>query len=90
MITTDARGWRSACLSSPGLLLTLIAPKCPLCAAAWLSSLGAGSALAAQLAPWLRPAALLGAALALLLLTAALARGRKRVAVCCSAAKSAA
>lgn len=80
MTTTDSKlqavrhAWRTACMSGPGLLLGILAPKCPLCAAVWLSSLGVGGTLAAQLAPWMKPVALLMAAGGLLLLLAAAAR----------------
>ncbi|MEJ7599152.1 MAG: hypothetical protein WKG01_14685 [Kofleriaceae bacterium] len=39
----------------PGLVLA-VAPKCPLCVAAYLSLFGAGAA--AAIAPWVRPGAL--------------------------------
>jgi len=66
-----ARGsLRAACMTGPGLLLALLAPKCPLCAAAWLSALGLG----AQLAPWLRPMMLTAAGL---VITAALLRAAR-------------
>jgi|SRR6185312_16239925 len=42
--------------AGPGIVLTLLVPKCPLCVAALLTSLGLGSALASQLAPWLHAA----------------------------------
>ena len=41
----------------PGLLLAL-APKCPLCLAAYLSVFGVGAGTAAAVAPWLRPIAI--------------------------------
>ncbi len=53
-----------------GLLLVL-APKCPLCLAAYLSVLGVGAGMAAALAPWLRPAAAVLLVLALGLTVAA-------------------
>lgn len=40
----------------PGVLLAL-APKCPLCVAAYLTASGLGAGAAAGAAPWLRPAA---------------------------------
>ena len=68
MTSTDKhRPWRAFALSGPGLALTALLPKCPVCVAAWLSTLGLGGALATELAPWLRGALLLVA----LLLTAA-------------------
>jgi hypothetical protein len=41
----------------PGLVLAL-APKCPLCLAAYLSVFGVGTGVAAAVAPWLRPVAI--------------------------------
>jgi membrane protein implicated in regulation of membrane protease activity len=47
----------------PGLLL-MLAPKCPMCLAAYLAVFGVGAGTAALVAPWLRPVGvlLLGAA----------------------------
>ena len=42
--------------AGPGIVLTLLVPKCPLCVGALLTSLGLGSALARQLAPWVHAA----------------------------------
>jgi hypothetical protein len=56
---------RAVCSAGPGLILTLLLPKCPLCVAALLGSLGLGSALAAELAPHLRYLALLALVLPL-------------------------
>ena len=41
----------------PGLVLAL-APKCPLCLAAYLSAAGVSAGAAAAVAPWLRPVAI--------------------------------
>ncbi|HEY1954549.1 MAG TPA: hypothetical protein VGH28_03040 [Polyangiaceae bacterium] len=40
----------------PGLVLAL-APKCPMCVAAWLSVFGVSAGVAVGIAPWLRPLA---------------------------------
>lgn len=59
---------------APGLLL-MLAPKCPLCIAAYLSFLGVGATL---IAPWLRPFAFvwMGFLLAVVILRFARARAR--------------
>jgi hypothetical protein len=74
-MSTEARGAcacvhvthvRAVARAAPsGLLLAILVPKCPLCLAAYLSSLGLGAELAQQSAPWLRTLgiALAGAAL---------------------------
>ncbi len=54
----DKRVARAASWSIlPGLLLAL-APKCPLCLAAYLSVLGVGAGAATLISPWLRPVAI--------------------------------
>jgi len=63
------------------VLLGLLAPKCPLCAAAWLSALGVGGTVSGALAAWLRPLLLGTAACALalsLLLALRWARARRQ------------
>jgi hypothetical protein len=53
---TDSRcrtAWRAACAAPPGVLLAVFAPKCPLCVAAYLSSLGIGVGLVRQTTTWL-------------------------------------
>ena len=65
-------GFGSALLAE-GLLLALV-PKCPLCVAAMLSFWGLGAGVAGALAPWLRPVALLSAALCALALAVVLRR----------------
>ena len=56
-------------------LLALLAPKCPICLAAYLSVLGLGG-LASSVIGWLRPLGIGFVALALLLLTARVVRHR--------------
>ena len=41
--------------TTAGALLWILAPKCPLCIAAWLAGAGIGAEYAAALAPLLRP-----------------------------------
>jgi membrane protein implicated in regulation of membrane protease activity len=53
-----------------GLVLAL-APKCPLCLAAYLSVFGVGAGVAAATAPWLRPVTTVVLALALIFTLAA-------------------
>lgn len=58
---SSRRGGRRAARTArwsilPGLVL-LLAPKCPLCLAAYLAVLGVGAGTAAVIAPWLRPVA---------------------------------
>jgi len=55
---------RAMPLSGTSMLAAVLTPKCPLCAAAWLSTLGLGGSLAGQLAPWMRPLLLAAAGLA--------------------------
>ncbi len=46
----------SGAATTVGTIAALVlAPKCPLCVAAWLSALGIGAAGAGLLAPWVRP-----------------------------------
>ena len=61
----------------PGLLLAL-APKCPLCLAAYLSVLGVGAGAAQAIAPWIRPVAASLLVLALGLTVAAWISYRRR------------
>jgi hypothetical protein len=49
------RTWLTA---GPGLVLTLLAPKCPLCVAAYLAWLGLGSSVAQLAVPLMRPVGL--------------------------------
>jgi hypothetical protein len=49
---------RRALASASALLLAALIPKCPLCLAAALSTLGLGATVGSTLAPWLRPVAL--------------------------------
>ena len=61
--------------SSVGAVLcALLLPKCPLCVAAWLGAAGLGAGAATLVAPLVRPAALLLAAMALLALAWSLGR----------------
>lgn len=43
---------RAGWLASAGVVLALITPKCPLCVAAVLASIGLGGVLAQSVAPW--------------------------------------
>jgi hypothetical protein len=70
-----------ACAAGPGLVLAVLAPKCPLCVAAWLAALGLGTTLA----PWLKPL-LLACALGLLAASLAVTRKRRRTGTCCDGA----
>jgi hypothetical protein len=61
--------------SSVGTVLcAVLLPKCPLCVAAWLGAAGLGAGAATLVAPFVRPAALLLAALVLLALAWSFAR----------------
>lgn len=72
----------AVCAVGPGLLLTLLMPKCPLCVAAVLSSLGIGGALASKLAPYLHSAALIALALPMVVLAILFVRARRRACTC--------
>jgi hypothetical protein len=65
------RTWRSAIIAAPAWLIALVLPKCPLCFAALLTSLGVGATLSNGLAHWLQPFVLAWAGLGLVLLVAA-------------------
>jgi hypothetical protein len=67
---------RSVASSVGTVLCALLVPKCPLCVAAWLGAAGIGAGAATLVAPFVRPAALLLAALALLSFVGSLRRGR--------------
>lgn len=47
---------RAGLQAGPGVLISLLVPKCPLCLAVLLTSFGLGSTLASKLAPWLHTA----------------------------------
>ena len=66
-------------------LVALLVPKCPLCVAAYLGAFGASAAVAHGAAPFVRPVALLAAAMALVALGIGAWRARKtrRTASCC-------
>jgi hypothetical protein len=49
----------------PAALVLLVAPKCPLCVAAWLGAFGVGAGAASFVATSLRPVAVVSLALAL-------------------------
>lgn len=55
----------------------VLMPKCPLCVAAYLASIGASPGTAAALAPWARPAAWLLLALSLVAWWLGWARSRR-------------
>jgi hypothetical protein len=72
-----ARASRAA--SSLGALVSLVfVPKCPLCVAAYLMSLGAGAGAAAWAAPLIRPLALALGVTAFTALLVGAWRGRRR------------
>jgi len=48
----STRMWLTA---GPGLVLTVLAPKCPLCVAAYLAWLGLGTSVAQFAVPLMRP-----------------------------------
>lgn len=86
-MTTDAkrttlRMRRAVCAVGPGLLLTLLMPKCPLCVAVLLSSVGLGGALATKLAPSLQLLPLAALALPLAIYAYTFIRARKRPQAC--------
>lgn len=76
-MTNNAK--RTVCAVGPGLVLTVLVPKCPLCVAALLSSLGLGSLLAARLAPHVHYFAL---ALPLAIYAFMIVRARRRSCSC--------
>lgn len=81
---TSTPGLRRPLLSSLGAALGLVLlPKCPLCVAAYLVSLGAGAELARRAAMIVRP--LVGVALALAVVALVAAAIRRRRAACCCA-----
>ena len=67
---------RALGVASPvgSVVLLVLAPKCPLCIAAYLASIGLGVGAAACLAPLLRPALFVFAALGVLALLWRIAR----------------
>ena len=69
---------RRAATSLGGLIALALLPKCPLCAAAYLTALGLSASIAAVLAPFLRLAAMLLVVAALLACLFALWRTRER------------
>ena len=75
----DDRASRALGLVSPlgSAILLVLAPKCPLCVAAYLASIGVGAGAAACLAPLLRPGL---AVLAIAGVLAWLWHGRRRAA----------
>jgi hypothetical protein len=84
---TPARGkqrtWRTAIIAAPAWLCALVLPKCPLCCAALLTSLGVGATLSNGLAHWLQPVVLAWAGLGLVLFVAAALVQRRHVARAC-------
>jgi hypothetical protein len=68
------RRWPSVVSSLGSTVLLALVPKCPLCVAAVLSSLGLGAAAASFLGPLLRPFAIL----LVLVAVVALAAGERR------------
>lgn len=65
------------------MLGLVLLPKCPLCVAAWLVSLGIGAELADRAAVLARPLAGVALALAVIALVTAVVR-RRRAACCCA------
>src|SRR5688572_4110230 len=59
-------------------LLAVLVPKCPLCVAAYLTSLGLGAAASHSAAPFVRPAAFMLAAVSLIVLALGVWRRHKR------------
>lgn len=78
----------SGASSLVALLGAALVPKCPLCVAAWLGALGLGSAMSAEVAPLVRPAVFVLAALTVLVAAATLLRHRRRPARCCATARA--
>jgi hypothetical protein len=78
---TSTGNLRRPLLSSLGAALGLaLLPKCPLCVAAYLASLGVGADLAGRAAPVVRPLVVAVLAVALLALVAGVRRRRS----CCA------
>lgn len=81
MMSTARPRKRVAIAAGIGLVLL---PKCPLCIAAYLMSLGVGAEVASTAAPLLRPIAAIAIAAAVIAMIATLLRARRRrPAVCC-------
>jgi hypothetical protein len=57
-IARRPRATRTWLTAGPGLLLTVLAPKCPLCVAAYLAWLGLGTSVAQFAVPLMRPVGL--------------------------------
>jgi hypothetical protein len=65
-------------------IVALLVPKCPMCVAAYLASLGLGAGVSHSAAPFVRPVAFTIAGVAALALALGAWRiGRRRAAPCC-------
>lgn len=84
MSTASARSRRALVPSLAASLGLVLLPKCPLCIAAYLMSLGVGTQAASAAAPLLRPLAGLVIAAAVIALIVSLRR--RRPAPCCAQA----
>jgi hypothetical protein len=79
---TTPRARRAVCAFGPGLMFMLLLPKCPLCVAALLGSVGVGSVIAAKLAPLVHNFALVALALPLAIYAFIFVRARRRSCSC--------